>query len=200
MTTGLVVARDLDKYERKFDVISRSREEWLPVVGYEGFYEISSFGLVKSLPRIVEGRWGTCSLTGRVLCPQKEPHAYVVRLSKNGGTRPFQVHRLVLEAFVGPCPNGMQCCHWDGNPHNNVLTNLRWDTAKANMADRTRHGRTWHPIGEKNGACKLTEEDVNRIRAIYVPRQCTMKRIAKEYGVSVSMIHLVVHRKNWSNI
>ncbi len=51
------------------------------------------------------------------------------------------VHRLVLEAFVGPCPEGMQCCHFpDRNPANNRLSNLRWDTAKANAADKVIHG------------------------------------------------------------
>lgn len=52
------------------------------------------------------------------------------------------VHKLVLEAFVGPCPTGLQCCHEDGNPANNALTNLRWDTPVSNQADRDRHGRT----------------------------------------------------------
>lgn len=51
------------------------------------------------------------------------------------------VHRLVLEAFVGPCPSGCEGCHYDGNPANNIVSNLRWDTTKNNCLDKRRHGR-----------------------------------------------------------
>lgn len=51
------------------------------------------------------------------------------------------IHRLILETFVGPCPGGMECCHNDGDPTNNALSNLRWDTSKANKADMAKHGR-----------------------------------------------------------
>lgn len=55
--------------------------------------------------------------------------------------RMMQVHRLVLTAFVGPCPDGLECCHWDDNPAHNCLGNLRWDTRSANQVDRIRNGR-----------------------------------------------------------
>lgn len=57
------------------------------------------------------------------------------------GTSSKYVHRLVLEAFVGPCPDGMVACHWDDNPENNHLNNLRWDTESSNQRDKVRNGR-----------------------------------------------------------
>jgi hypothetical protein len=60
------------------------------------------------------------------------------------------VHRLMLEAFVGPCPTGHQAAHCDGDRHNNVLTNLRWATRKENEADKLRHGT--HQYGARNPA------------------------------------------------
>jgi hypothetical protein len=73
------------------------------------------------------------------------------------------VHRLVLEAFVCPCPEGRECCHNDGDPANNALTNLRWNTRKANIEDSRRHGIK--PIGSRANA-KLREDDVHESRRL----------------------------------
>lgn len=67
------------------------------------------------------------------------------------------VHRLVLEAFVGPCPEGMECRHLDGNPGNNVLSNLAWGTRKENILDRIQHDTSGQ---------KLDSKDVARIRLL----------------------------------
>jgi hypothetical protein len=72
-------------------------------------------------------------------------------------------HRLVLEAFVGPCPEGMECRHLDGNPQNNHVSNLCWGTKEENQADKRRHGTHFHPIGEKNGSSKLSRQEVVEI-------------------------------------
>src|SRR5262249_22941752 len=94
------------------------------------------------------------------------------------------VHRLVLEAFVGPCPNGMEACHNDGNPSNNVLSNLRWDTRKANQEDTFKHGTA--NIGERNHQAKLSIDAVREIRAA----PCTAKEMpAVKYGVSRGTIN-----------
>lgn len=62
-------------------------------------------------------------------------------LHKSGSRKSAAVHRMVLEAFVGPCPDGMQGCHWNGEPADNRVENLRWDTPRSNMADKLRHGQ-----------------------------------------------------------
>ncbi len=87
----------------------------------------------------------------------------------------IRVHRLILEAFVGPRPGGLECCHWDGNPENNRLDNLRWDTPKSNALDSIRHGTT---------ATKLTESQVVEIREKYASGDVKQVELAGMYGVS----------------
>jgi endogenous inhibitor of DNA gyrase (YacG/DUF329 family) len=110
-------------------------EQWLPVLGYEGLYEVSGHGRVKAMPRSSTGR-------GEHLLRQHiRRHRYLsVRLYNNAGTaRRMTVHRLVLEAFIGPCPAGKECCHRDGDAQNNTPSNLYWGTHTENMRDLARH-------------------------------------------------------------
>jgi hypothetical protein len=117
-------------------------EVWIPIAGYEGLYEVSSAGTVRSKDRLDSiGR----AARGLLLRPETRPSGHLrVTLCRDGKTRRLWVHRLVLEAFVGPRPAGMEACHNDGNPVNNVPSNLRWDTKSANAQDRVRHGGDWH--------------------------------------------------------
>lgn len=120
-------------------------EEWRPVTGYEGVYEVSSFGRVWSVPRILsDGR----TAGGKILAPAFDSHGYLmVALARDGKTRSRKVHRLVLESFAGACPPGLEGCHGDGDRTNNALSNLRWDTRSANQSDVVRHGN--HPQASK---------------------------------------------------
>lgn len=139
-------------------------EEWRPIPGYEGYYEVSDLGRVRSIDRRIwnsRGRGFWVRLTGKELTPVRSSSGhYSVMLVREGqGTRRF-VHRLVLEAFVGRCPDGFEACHGDGNPGNNALPNLRWDTRSANQLDMVRHGKHWcaqkevcahgHPFSPEN--------------------------------------------------
>jgi hypothetical protein len=117
--------------------------EWRPVTGHEGLYEVSSDGQVRSVDRAVRhsSGGGTYVLHGRVLKPQASGNGYlVVKLSRDGKALTRNIHTLVLEAFSGPCPPGMEACHGDGDRANPALSNLRWDTRSANALDRVRHG------------------------------------------------------------
>lgn len=116
---------------------------------------------------------------------------------ESGSKRGFLVHQLVLRAFVGPCPPGMQCCHIDGNSTNNAISNLRWDTPAANCADRDRHGTTAR--GEKNGFAKLTGEAVSAIRSRYAAGE-TQESLGKEFGVKHAAISRIVNRKAWKHV
>jgi len=93
---------------------------------------------------------GSKTVIGKTWHPKKiskqkgktEGRSYLyVRLSHDKKSRIFRVHRLVLEAFVGPCPEGMECRHLDGDPSNNRLENLRWGTPAENTEDKRKHGR-----------------------------------------------------------
>lgn len=118
-------------------------ETWKPIAGYEGSYEVSDHGRVRSLDRIVTGANGIpMRISGRIRRPGthiRSGHKQII-LRANGELFGRFVHRLVLEAFVGPCPEGMECCHNDGNPANNRLENLRWGTRSENVQDMLMHG------------------------------------------------------------
>jgi hypothetical protein len=105
-------------------------EQWLPVISYEGLYEVSDQGRVRSL-----------HTTGRVLKPSKHRSGHLhVNLHRQGRKETRKVHCLVLEAFIGPRPPGTECCHYNDIPSDNRLENLRWDTRSANQRDRVRNG------------------------------------------------------------
>lgn len=118
-----------------------TEERWLPVVGYEGLYEVSDRGQVKSLERSVRCREGIRLVRERILKPNTQRTGYrTVLLSVEGRKKTRSIHQLVLEAFVGPRPARMVACHNDGVPDNNHLANLRWDTQSNNLFDAVRHG------------------------------------------------------------
>jgi hypothetical protein len=113
-------------------------EEWRPII--DG-YEVSNLGRVRSLDRIVTMKNGVSRRRrGRILKPFKGD-AYNHQVVSLGHRDRRYVHILVLNAFVGPRPSeAHEACHNDGDPLNNALANLRWDTASANQRDRLRHG------------------------------------------------------------
>lgn len=117
----------------------QSTEQWRPVVGFEGLYEVSDHGSVRGVDRVdSQGRvW-----RGRVLRQKVHSGGYLcVNLWRNGRGTMRYVHRLVLESFVGPAPDAQShACHGDGDQHNNKVANLRWGTASDNARDRVRHG------------------------------------------------------------
>lgn len=117
-------------------------ERWLPVVDYEGLYEVSDMGSVRSLDRVVRQRGRKDRFfPGVTLAAATNIHGYpMVALCRNGRARSFKVHRLVLEAFTGPAPEGHEACHNNGNRGDARLVNLRWDDHSSNMRDRRRHG------------------------------------------------------------
>jgi hypothetical protein len=122
-------------------------ENWLPVVGYEGLYEVSDQGRVRSIDRPNPyRRWGENGMRlmrGRVLvqAPSSDGKYLCVHLSANNKQKTHKVDHLVLTAYVGPRPDGLDSCHWDDDGHNNRLTNLRWDTRANNHHDCVRNGR-----------------------------------------------------------
>lgn len=114
-------------------------ERWLAVPGYEGRYEISDHGRVRSL-LAWRGRPGP-----RIINPTCDTHGYpTVSLYRDGERTTIGVHRLVLEAFVGPRPDELLTRHLDGDPSNNRLDNLTYGTSTENHVDQVRHGTHHH--------------------------------------------------------
>jgi hypothetical protein len=167
-------------------------ETWKQIAANPNYW-VSDLGRVKSDPaQPYQGK------PGRILKPNERRNQYgrlvclTVNLSWPGKTyKTARVHRLVLEAFIGPAPDGCEACHYDGNPANNRLDNLRWDTKAANQRDIDRHGTRSPPpthIGEKHPLAKLRAEDVAYIRA-RGPGDAAA--LAARFGVSRKTIYRV---------
>lgn len=121
----------------------QSTERWLPVPGWEGMYEVSDFGRVRTLGREVVEKNGKSRYTKpRIMRGGPNVYGYPqVALTRTQGDRRVSVvHQLVLEAFVGPRPDGMVACHYDDDRTNNHLSNLRWGTVSENADDAVRNG------------------------------------------------------------
>lgn len=176
-------------------------ETWKPVISHSGLYEVSDLGSVRSLDRLVRHFRTQVRLErGRPIKPKKGPKKYPylsVYLYSMGLRRSAAVHTLVLEAFVGPCPAGMQCRHLNGDSMDNRLENLAWGTLAENTEDKRRHGTIQN--GEGNAAAKLTDRQVLQIRADHAGGE-SVRAIADRTGVPRSTVSHIVRRYSWRHL
>jgi hypothetical protein len=160
------------------------------------WFRVSSDGVVESCRQNGPGGFLTaewCKLDGHA----NEDGYIEVKLSANGRDLLTRVHTLVLLAFVGPKPDGMQACHINGNRADNRLANLRWGTAKSNIDDREAHGNTAR--GERNGNAKVTSEIVQHIKDTRAAGK-SFQRIADGYGVSKRQVMRIINGKSWKHL
>lgn len=174
-------------------------EQWKPVVGFESSYEVSDLGRIRSLDRIVRGKNGGAQRRrGIVLSPGIGRGYPMVSLKGGAGkSKTICVHRLVMQSFVGECPEGYEVAHGDGVRTNNKLSNLRYDTRKGNHADKLTHG-TWQG-GENNPAAKLNALKVRAISQL-VALGWSHATLAEIFGVDQSTISLIKRGKKWGHI
>jgi len=178
--------------------VATDTEQWAPVPSWEGLYEVSTHGRVRRLRRTdAQGRtWKERIVKLRVL--GKQIPYRVVLLNRDARVEYRLVHRLVLAAFVGPCPAGMEGCHYpDRNPANNCLSNLRWDTRSSNQRDRAAHGTSNQ--GERQWTARLTSTD---IRAMFEMRRAgaRQRQIAERFGVDSSHVSKTLNGKRWAHL
>jgi hypothetical protein len=174
------------------------KEIWKSVPGYEGLYEVSSEGRVKSCERMfVRSNGKPQPIREKTLTPRrgKYGYTYVVLCKPLTKNKTCKVHSLVAAAFIGPRPEGEQCCHNNGVRGDNRLVNLRYATPKENCADRVAHGT--HTAGERNGRALVTPEDVKAIRALAGQR--TQEQIGRLFGISRSNVSAIVRHETWIN-
>jgi hypothetical protein len=133
----------------------------------------------------------------RLACYDKQGYRYIRLQRADGTSHQRQVHRIVLEAFIGPCPAGMEACHNNGVRSDNRLDNLRWDTRKNNLADRVRHGTVNR--GERHGRSKLSAEQVRQLRDLHASG-VDMVTLGTLFQVAPTTIFAVVHRHTWQMV
>jgi hypothetical protein len=180
--------------------VSAPAEIWRPVVGYEGAYEVSNLGRVRSLDRLVPARtkagthfWKRWK--GRVLCQHIGTHHYfAVVFSALGVTDTRTVHTVVAEAFIGPCPAGEEVRHRDCDNLNNRADNLLYGARSLNREDSRIAGTL--AVGERIAQHKLTAAQVIEIRAA----SGFHHDIAERFGVSREQISRIKRRENWQHV
>lgn len=177
--------------------------EYRDIPGYHG-YRAGSDGTIWS-------QWGRVSLGyggGSRTVLRDDWHCLTLNSYQQGGYRVVglrvegrmilrAIHTLVLLAFAGPCPEGMECCHNNGDCTDNRAENLRWDTRAENYADRRKHGND--PIGARNAHAKLTDDKVRAMRRRHDSGD-SIASLAAEYGVHYGTAWVVVKRKGWAHV
>jgi hypothetical protein len=176
--------------------------KWVPIKGYEGLYEISESGVVKSLPRIKKDSFGGEYTTKpRILKVSITKKGYVrVKLTdSNGCSKEYFLHRLVIQAFKETIPDSV-VNHLDGNKQNNHFSNLEWVTHQENIKHAVKKG-LFHK-GERTGSSVLTEEDVRWIRSTYEwhSKENNANALAKKLNVSKSTVRGVIDNRTWTHV
>lgn len=167
--------------------------------GFGGHYEASSLGKIRVKDRIVIRKHSKGGITeffykGRMLKPCKSDKYghMVIHIGYDGKKENVFVHKMVLLAFVGDCPKGMECCHNNGEASDNRLENLRWDTHLSNNQDRKKHGT--YSYGENHPMAKLTQNQVDKIRS----SDKSIKEISEEFGIGKSQAHRIKKNVCWT--
>lgn len=176
------------------------REEWRPVVGFEGLYEVSDMGNVRSVERQIRvlGRWGgeeVRTYRSKILRPHRAKDDYLrVGLCLHGERVTRTIHSLVAEAFLGPRPEGQEVRHLDCKGYRNCLENLAYGTRVTNREDSRREGTL--AVGEKIAQSKLTACQILAIREA----DGLQRDIADAFGVSRSQIGRIKRGDNWVHV
>jgi hypothetical protein len=174
------------------------RWRWKAVPGFEGLYEVSDRGRVRSL-WTRNARVNRPRKTPRILACTRSGTGYPeVDLRKTANKRSrYKVHALVLMTFVGPRPSGFHAAHLNGKRDDNRLSNLRWTTVEENQSHRWEHGTA--SFGESHGNAKLTEKavrDMRRMRA----EGFSHIAIAERFGVTKSTSCVICSGKSWGHV
>lgn len=172
--------------------MNKELEVWVDVPDYEGHYQVSNLGRVRSLDRIVIHKNGTKHFKeGQIQKLQDNGNGRLYKQMKRDGThKNYYISRIVMLAFVGERPKGYAICHNDGDMTNNNLFNLRYDTYLENNIDQFRN----NPAGLK-GTLPLTS--VLEIRKKLDTDSATTRELANEYEVEIHVIQRIKNRKSY---
>lgn len=175
-----------------------NKEQWKDILGYEGIYQVSNEGNIRSVGRFIKNNTSIYWREGSLLCPYKGGTSiyYTVSLSKEGNVRKRMVHRLVAQHFLNDWNEHLEVNHKDGDKLNNNVSNLE-------MCDRMyniQHSITYnlkHDYGENSKNAKLTNSQINQIRELH-KNGVMQKTLANMYGVCKQTICNIIHYKRYS--
>jgi len=174
-------------------------EVWKEIKGYEGFYEVSNFGRIRSISRYIKQKNNsTKNIEGKILKPilnNKGKGYLMVALSKNGREKRYYIHRLVAEAFISNKYNKKEVNHIDENPQNNKINNLEWVTHLENSNHGTRGKRISKNLKEwckNNRVKKVMQISLN---GIFIKEWESAKEVEKELGINSKGISLCATKR-----
>jgi hypothetical protein len=183
-------------------------EVWKDVVRYEGLYQVSNLGNVKSLDREVAPNNKVPYWRKGKICKQSKSNLgyMTVGFTVNNVKVNKYVHRLVAESFIANMNDYPQVNHIDCDKTNNRINNLEWCTNSQNHIHASKNGLNklhLHRVvysGEENGRSLLTKEQVLEIKQKYIPYKYSAKKLSKEYSVSESCITHILNNTSWKEI
>lgn len=167
------------------------QHEWKDIPGYKGKYLISNSGEIKNSKGKILKQW-TDKINRRSIGLTDKT------------TTTLRVHRLVMAAFIGPCPEGKEVCHRDGNASNNALSNLYYGTRSENELDKVRHGTKSKPVwinnaGEKNPMAILSEDLVKKIKNM-LQSGVRAVDIASSMSINKESVFKIKQGRIWKNV
>lgn len=172
-------------------------EIWRWIAGYEGLYQVSNYGRIKSFPR--QGASTEIKIRKPILTNQ----GYLrIALNKNGQRKDFPIHRLVAQAFIPNPENKSEVNHKFGMKFDSYYENLEWTTPEENMKHAFKTGLVLRKSGVNHATAKLTNEQIKYIRENYIPRDPKFgaAALARKFNVGRSTILRVIHGESYSNI
>jgi hypothetical protein len=171
-------------------------ETWKSIPGWEGYYEVSDQGNVRTVTRTVEVRGSLRRYQSTPLKPQKHTAGYLkYTFWRNGVPTNMFTHFAVMSAFSGPRPEGMQICHCNGNKADNRLENLRWDTPSSNQSDRELHGTG--RIGKPKLFRKMNAARASEIRRATELFDLNITQTAKLLSLPRTTVADVLNQRTW---
>lgn len=166
-------------------------EIWKNIQGYEGYYQISNYGKVKSLKFNKE----------KILKPGLTSNGYLqITLFKNNKRKKFMIHRLVGEYFIPNPKNKPEIDHEFGDKIDNYYRHLKWVTSSENSKNAYKIKLRKPTHGEINGQSKLTKKQVLEIRNMYQKNKITYEKIAKLYNISFQHVGDIINKRRWRHI
>jgi hypothetical protein len=175
-------------------------EIWKKVENYEGYYEVSNFGRIRSVNRKIKASRGSTRIReGKIMIPQLKKNYYEINLSKLSDTKNYILHRLIAKAFIPNPLNKKEVNHINGIGTDNRIENLEWVTARENSLHAYRTGLKKTRKGEGKENSKLTEENIMEIRST-LPYHGYKADLARKFSVTITLISRVTLGKCWKHV